>query len=101
MGWGVVVVVVVVVVFLPEGVELRFCQVWSFNSNFRVTILDNFRSWNQGKPPLKVALHSGLESRHYVSLFFFNHLAATNVTGFSETLSLAEKSLILAKKSRD
>ena len=34
----------------------------------------------------------------YVSLFF-NHLAATNVTGFSETLSLGKKSLSLAKKS--
>ena len=31
--------------------------------------------------------------------FFFNHLAATNVTGFSETLSLAKNSLSLARKS--
>ena len=30
---------------------------------------------------------------------FFNHLAATNVTGFSETLSLGKISLSLAKKS--
>ena len=32
------------------------------------------------------------------SAFFFNHFAATNVTGFSETLSLARKSLSLVKK---
>ena len=31
--------------------------------------------------------------------FFFNHFAATNVTGFSEILSLGKKSLSLAKKS--
>ena len=31
--------------------------------------------------------------------FFFNHFAATNVTGFSETLSLAKNSLSLARKS--
>ena len=31
--------------------------------------------------------------------FFFNHLAATTVTEFSETLSLAENSLSLARKS--
>ena len=30
---------------------------------------------------------------------FFNHLAATNVTRFSETLSLARKSLSLVKNS--
>ena len=30
--------------------------------------------------------------------FFFNHLAATNITGFSETLSLAKNSLSLARK---
>ena len=30
--------------------------------------------------------------------FFFNHLAATNVIGFSETLSLGGKSLSLAEK---
>ena len=30
---------------------------------------------------------------------FFNHFAATNVTGFSETLSLAENFLSLARKS--
>ena len=32
--------------------------------------------------------------------FFFNHLAATNVTGFSETLSLAKNSLSLARKMK-
>ena len=31
--------------------------------------------------------------------FFFNHLAATNITGFSETLSLAKNSLSLVKNS--
>ena len=30
---------------------------------------------------------------------FFNHFAATNVTGFSETLSLAENFLSLGRKS--
>ena len=35
----------------------------------------------------------------YVSLFF-NHLAATTVTEFSETLSLAENSLSLARKMK-
>ena len=35
----------------------------------------------------------------YTSAFFFNHLAATTVTEFSETLSLAENSLSLARKS--
>ena len=34
-----------------------------------------------------------------VQPFFFNHFAATNVTGFSETLSLAKNSLSLARKS--
>ena len=31
--------------------------------------------------------------------FFFNHLAATSVTGLSETLSLAKNSLSLEKNS--
>ena len=36
---------------------------------------------------------------HIITAFLFNHFAATNVTGFSETLSLGKKSLSLAKKS--
>ena len=34
----------------------------------------------------------------FIAALFFNHFAATNVTGFSETLSLGKKSLSLAEK---
>ena len=36
---------------------------------------------------------------HLLQACFFNHFAATQVNGFSETLSLAENSLSLAKNS--
>ena len=42
---------------------------------------------------------SGENKSFLLPAFFFNHFAATNLTGFSETLSLAKKSLSLAKKS--
>jgi len=46
-------------------------------------------------PPLSCKNHFALGQ----PCFYFNHFAATNVTGFSETLSLARKSLSLEKNS--
>ena len=44
-------------------------------------------------------MYSNLVKHLPVCQPFINHLAATPVTGFSESLSLAENSLSLARKS--
>ena len=53
----------------------------------------------QGSLAIMIFLGVSLKISASIKQPFFNHLAATTVTGFSETLSLAKNSLSLARKS--